>query len=133
MANSVVSRTRGRVGVAGFISDAGLRVVAQTTAFTAAASDHGAIYSLSAAPTLVATLPPTQKGLTFTFKVDVLTTAGAGHTVTPNASDKFLSNGKTDGQTLLCSSASDVLGDLITIVGDGVDGWHVTGKIGVWG
>lgn len=69
-------------------------------------------------------LPPTKLGFKYTLYIAV---AGA-HKMTPNAADKFLQGAKADGQPLTGAA----VGDSITVVGDGKDGWLVTAMKGTW-
>jgi hypothetical protein len=109
------------------------------TAITLDGSDDGVtVVANNAAATVTVTLPKASvvgPGYTARILAGVLPGAGAGLTVTPNAADKFQGNGfgaKTAGQTLINSAASDVVGDMVEVVSDGVLTWFVTNKIGTW-
>lgn len=96
-------------------------------------SDHGKTFEADSTTSVVLTLPATRKGVTYTFVVGQLTTSG-GHALSPNAADKFMGNGFTaaDDKDAICSAATDRVGDSITVVGDGVDGWYITAVTGTW-
>lgn len=108
-------------------------------AITLDGTDDGVtVVSNNAAATVVVTLPKAATvGAGFRARVlaGVLPGAGAGLTLTPNAVDKFQGNGfgaKTAGQTLINSAASDVVGDYLDVVTDGVLTWFVINKVGTW-
>lgn len=88
---------------------------------------------IAAAVDLVITLPPTQKGLEFHFIVDTVS-ATTGLSISPAAADKFMGHNLTeaDDKDLINTAATDALGDSVSIVGDGVDGWHITRIVGTW-
>jgi hypothetical protein len=67
-------------------------------------------------------LPPTKLGYKFTLIVAV---AGP-HKMTPVAVDKFI--GRADGVALNLPA----VGDSVTVVGDGKDGWLIVAKAGTW-
>jgi hypothetical protein len=116
------------------------RVINLTASATLTAADHGALIIADSTTSVVAQLPATQKGLRYTLLVKQLTGAG-GHAFSPNASDKIMgvttqagsaTFAKADDADLVCSAATDVVGNFVTLVGDGVDGWWVTGISGTW-
>ena len=100
---------------------------------TLAVSDHGGVFEADSTTSVVLTLPSTQKGLTFTLVVGQLTSSG-GHAFSPAAADKIMGNGftATDDKDAICTAATDRVGDSITLVGDGVDGWYITSVVGTW-
>lgn len=111
------------------------RVIDATAATaTLSVADNGATVVGSNAASTTITLPATQKGLTYTLVVGALPTSGAGHAFSPAAADKIMGNGFTalDDKDAICSAASDRIGDAITLVGDGVDGWYITSVTGTW-
>lgn len=77
------------------------------------------------------TLPATKLGTEFTF-----VNGGASNTVlitvSPNASDNIAFLTATDDKDLLNTKASAEMGDNVTIVGDGDDGWKVKSIYGTW-
>lgn len=111
-----------------------LPVEVKTAAYTVTAADSGKVLIADAAASVIFTLPATVAGLVFTFVVKQLPGSGAGVAVSPAAADKIIGNGFTpaDDKDAVCVVASDRLGDMITLVGDGVDGWYITSVIGTW-
>lgn len=110
------------------------RVIAATgTTASLSVADNGATVIVSNAASCIVSLPATQKGLTYTLVVGSLPT-GLGHALSPVAADKIIGNGFTpaDDKDALCAAAGDRLGDSITVVGDGVDGWYITAINGTW-
>lgn len=109
------------------------RVKILTASYTATEADNGTIFVADSATSVVVSLPATRAGLTFTLVVGTLTTSG-GHAIDPVAADQVIGNGFTpsDGAAVTCTAASDRLGDAITVVADGVDGWFVTSVTGTW-
>lgn len=111
------------------------KVVQVTTAtYTLTAADDGAVLIASNLTSSIITLPSTAAGLRFTLVVGVLPTSGVGHSFSPAALDKISGNGFTpaDNKDAVCVVASDRLGDTLTVIGDGVDGWIITGVNGTW-
>lgn len=108
-------------------------VNATGTTASLSVADHGATVVCTNAASCIVSLPATQKGLTYTLVVGSLPT-GSGHALSPVAADKIIGNGFTaaDDKDALCPVATDRLGDTITVVGDGVDGWYITSVIGTW-
>lgn len=105
-----------------------LTVAVKTANYTVTAAESGTVYIANAAD-LVFTLPSTAAGLVYTF-VNAAVSAGTGLSVSPAAADNI--NEGTDNKDLINSGASDVLGDSVTIVGDGNTGWFTIAKIGTW-
>lgn len=94
--------------------------------------ESGATFEAGAVD-LVYTLPATQRGLVYTFIVKTISTV-TGLSISPNAVDKIMGNGFTsvDDKDVINTAATDRVGDLIQLVGDGVDGWYVRDIIGTW-
>lgn len=105
-----------------------------TAEATLDASESGLIVFLGAAD-LTVNLPATEAGVTFTF---VMPTAGlsaaAGAVINPVSDDLITGGGLTGvvDKDLLLTGGNDALGDTVTIVGDGVDGWFITSIVGTW-
>jgi len=114
----------------------GLRqsVVVVTADTTLTEADSGKIIIVNAAASKTLTLPATAAGLTFTLQHQVATSTGAGHALSPAAADLIRGNGFTpaDNKDAICSQATSRIGDSMTIVGDGADGWYVTSVTGTW-
>ena len=107
-------------------------IVTTATSLTLTKADHGAVVGVSTSNSCTVTLPAAStKGLTYTLSVGVLTGSG-GHNFTPQSSDTILFTGKSAGQALTCSAATDVLGDNVTLVADGTTSWYIASKTGTW-
>lgn len=109
-------------------------VVTKTANYTLTAEDSGKLFLVNGSDTVVFTLPATAIGLEYTIQVMQLPGSGAGTSFSPNANDKIIGNGFTaaDDKDAINTAATDRLGDLMTVVGDGVDGWYITNVIGTW-
>lgn len=109
--------------------------VAKTASFTAVKEDDGAVFIADSATSVAVTLPlaSTCPGARFTVVVGQLTSSG-GHGFTPNAADTIRGNGlsKTAGQSVVCSAASDRVGDVLEIVSDGSTSWYIVAVTGTW-
>lgn len=103
-------------------------VVVKTANYTVLASESGTVFIADAAD-IVFTLPATVAGLIYTF-VCAAVSAATGLSISPQAADNI--NEGTDNKDLINSGATDVLGDSVTIVGDGDKGWFTVTKIGTW-
>lgn len=114
----------------------GLRkpVVVVTADTTLTEADSGKVIIINSATSRTLTLPATMAGLTFTLSHQVATTSGAGHAFSPAAADLIRGNGFTpaDNKDAVCTQATSRIGDAMTIVGDGVDGWYITSLTGTW-
>lgn len=113
------------------------RAQSKAANYTVTAADSDSTFIATAAD-VVFTLPSTSAGLRYTFVTGALST-GTGTSISPAAADKIM--GSVDGPTaitsaddkdLINSGASDVLGDSVTLIGDGLDGWFIVGCTGVW-
>jgi predicted lactoylglutathione lyase len=114
---------------AGVVSSEKIRTV--TASMTVTAEDTGSVIVADSTTSIVVTLPATTAGLKYTLVVKQATAAG-GHAFSPVAVDKFIYAAKADDADLVCTAATDVVGDSVTIVGDGLDGWVVVSKTGTW-
>lgn len=104
------------------------RVIAVTADTTLTPADSGALVIIDTTTATTVTLPATEKGLTYSIHLAQLAASGA-HAIDVNAADKFLYDGKADGATLVFTNSADAIGDGITVVGDGDDGWYVTAVV----
>jgi hypothetical protein len=106
--------------------------VSKAANYTVVAADTGKVIE-AAAVDLVFTLPATVAGLQFTFVVKTIS-ATTGLSISPAAADKIMGNGFTaaDDKDAINTAATDRVGDSLTLVGDGVDGWYVVGVTGTW-
>ena len=82
---------------------------------------------------VVITLPSTVVGYTYTF-VNYGEDGTVGFNISPAAADKVFGAGITsaDNKDYINTKITAQKGDLVTIVGDGVDGWLVTRQVGTW-
>lgn len=102
---------------------------------TLTAADSGKVFTNSAAD-VVYTLPAADastKGCFYKF-VTLTVSGGTGVSISPAAADKIQGTGLTaaDNKDLINSGATDAVGDAVTLVCDGVDGYIVTEIIGTW-
>jgi hypothetical protein len=107
------------------------KVRTETASVTLTKEDAGTVIIADSTTSVVVTLPATEAGLEFTLCVKQLTTSG-GHAFSPVAVDKIIFGSKADDADFVCSAASDAVGDMCTLTGDGVDGWVITSKVGTW-
>lgn len=92
-------------------------------------------YFIATAADVVFTLPATAAGLTYRFSLaNAGLSGGTGLSVSPAAADQIAGNGFTlaDNKDAINTGATDRAGDFLEIVGDGADGWYITGVIGIW-
>lgn len=107
-------------------------------------TDNGVVQNVIA-DAITITLPATTAGAVFTIRnggVPASSSVGAGTgadgsvlvTVSPNASDKIqgLTFTAADDKDALNTKATARVGDYITLVGDGTDGWNVQSARGIW-
>lgn len=103
-------------------------------ALTLTPKDSGTIVITTRTTSTVVTLPPTQNGLIFGLINAGLTSSG-GHALSPAAADKIQGKGlsKADDADLVNSAATDAIGDMVVLIGDGTDGWWLMPGIqGTW-
>lgn len=102
---------------------------------TVTEADSGKVFVTSAVD-IVFTLPaaaPSSKGVFFTF-ICGSASGGTGMQVAPVAADKIQGKGITaaDNKAYINSGATDAVGDLVTVVCDGVDGYWVVDERGTF-
>ncbi len=126
-----------------FPSDKRRQSVNVTSNKTLTLADQGIVQNVQA-DGITITLPSTSAGATFVIRnggVPVSngpTGTGANGSllaaVSPAAADKIQGNGLTaaDNKDLLNTKATSQVGDEVTLVGDGVDGWNIQEIIGTW-
>lgn len=98
------------------------------------AGDSGNLILIGAVD-LVITLPATAAGARFTFLLQAAgLSIGTGLSISPAAADAIHDNGLTsvDDKDLILAGASDREGDMVELVGDGIDGWYITAISGTW-
>ena len=104
------------------------RVILATAALTLTPADSGALVLFDSTTAFTITLPATQKGLTYSIHAKQLPGSGT-HALDVQDADKFMYDGKADGATLVWTAAADAIGDGITVVGDGDEGWYVVSVV----
>lgn len=99
---------------------------------TMTANESGSVVVVTGTDKTV-TLPATELGLVFTI-VTGAASATTGLSVSPAAADQIIGNGFTpaDDKDAINTAATDVVGDHITLVGDGASGWYVINVGGTW-
>ncbi len=105
-------------------------VSVKTAAYTIKPSESGTTFVWNSATAFNFTLPPVRswnKGMYFDFVIRTAATSGAGHGVSPNASDKVFGATATavDDKDVYITTATDVIGDGFRAVSDGVDGYQL--------
>lgn len=103
-----------------------------TTSETVTVADSGRVYvQLDTNEAVTFQLPATQNGLMYTFFCGH---AGGEINISPNASDKITGKGiaGADNQDIKNTNASNAIGDCVTLMGDGVDGWIIVAMLGTW-
>lgn len=106
--------------------------IEKAASWTVDAADSGSVFLIKAVD-VKATLPSTVAGLAFTFIVHTISTT-TGFQVDPAAADAIHGGGQasTDNKDLINTAATDAEGDMVTVVGDGADGWWITSIVGTW-
>lgn len=104
-----------------------------TGAKTLDAGDSGVVQNVTASATI--TLPSTVVGRVYTIRNGAEGDSDGEVTVTvsPAAADKIIGNGFTaaDDKDAINTNGRGGI-DEITLIGDGVDGWHVASVAGTW-
>lgn len=115
---------------------AGLRrpILTKSANYTLTTADSWSVVVVTGADKIM-TLPATVAGLWYTFVLaSAGLSAGTGLQISPQAADKIMGNGFTsaDNKDAILSGSGDREGDMITLVGDGVDGWYIMDVVGTW-
>lgn len=112
------------------VEEGGVKIITANTTLTS--EDHGKTIICNAAD-LVVTLPATAAGLRFKI-LTAVASASTGTSVSPAAADQIIGNGFTaaDDKDAINTGASDVVGDLLEVTGDGSAGWYITDIVGTW-
>jgi hypothetical protein len=111
-----------------------VEVISTAVNRTLTQDESGAVVIVTAADKVI-TLPATQLGLVYTVMLGAGgLSASTGLSVSPAAADQIIGNGFTvaDDKDAINTGATDVVGDSITLVGDGSAGWYVTNVTGTW-
>lgn len=108
------------------------KFITKTAAYTVLIEETGAVFSGNL-DGITFTLPPTAKGLAYTF-VNPGADAAMLLNIDPNAVDLIVGNDLigTDGGILSNTKATAKRADTVTIVGDGDIGWYIVSSLGVW-
>jgi len=96
--------------------------------------ESGSVVVVTAADKVI-TLPATQLGLEYTVMLGAGgLSSGTGLSVSPAAADQIIGNGFTvaDNKDAINTGSTDVVGDSITLLGDGSVGWYVVNVTGTW-
>jgi hypothetical protein len=108
-------------------------LTAKTAAFTVTfPEDNGKIFEMELLTGMDVVLPAVSsanKGMRVTLVNALLPTSNV-YKVSPASGDRI--GYLADDAELQNTAATDVLGDLVTLESDGVDGWIVINKIGIW-
>jgi hypothetical protein len=111
----------------------GVKTVTASTTLTK--EDSHKLIVIDTTTAVVITLPKTRNDLKFTFFLAQLPGSG-GHAVSPQAADQIRFKGATfaDDKDMFFGSdaagAGDVVGDTVTLVGDGSVGWYAISVAG---
>ena len=110
-----------------------INLAAATQALAADQSGEKFVGAVDAVFTLPAASAATA-GVTYEFEVGALS-VGTGLSISPAVADHIRGNGltSTDNKDLICTGATDRVGDSVRIYCDGVDGWVIdAAPIGTW-
>ena len=94
--------------------------------------DDGKVFKLNRSAGITVTLPAVSSanaGMKVTF-INAGLPSSNNYRISPAAADNIKYG--TDDKDIINSEGSDALGDLVTLVSDGVDGWYVTEQVGTW-
>ncbi|WP_428743248.1 hypothetical protein [Tenacibaculum sp.] len=107
---------------------------------TLTVEDSGKTFNIGT-DALVITLPATALGLKYTFR-NIGADGNNIITISPNAADAVFGTVQNAAADSVASGAADKdiintkatanRGDFITLEADGVDGWYITGGVGIW-
>lgn len=102
----------------------GVKTVTADTTLTR--EDAGKIIVVDAATKVTCTLPATRRGYTYHFLFKTLST-GQGHAISPQAADTIFFKGAgtfADNKDMEQDETADAVGDHVTLVGDGNNGYY---------
>ena len=112
------------------VSKAYRTIATKTDNYTVTPEDHNTIFKI-ATDAKVFTLPATQAGLTYTF-INTGADAAVLLAISPAAADAIHYITSVDNKDLLNTKATAIEGDMVTLVGDGAEGWFVVAFKGTW-
>tara|TARA_R110000772_G_C13310310_1_gene440374 strand:- start:40986 stop:41411 length:426 start_codon:yes stop_codon:yes gene_type:complete len=123
-------------------AESGLRKVVETLVDnkTLLAEDSGKEFEIGTDAKVI-TLPATKKGLVYRVR-NIGADGNNTVTLSPVAADKIIgsiSNAAADSvsagandKDIINTKATANRGDWIELTGDGVDGWYISGGVGIW-
>lgn len=123
-------------GVANKRYIAGETAILKTANFSVGKHDSGKLFIFNdGTGSLVASLPESDAdtiGMEVSFGVGALAGGGAGHAVSPTATDQIVGNGFTaaNDKDAIFSAASDRVGDVLTLKADGNGKWWIKSVVG---
>lgn len=124
----------GTAGVSRVVTVANPTPAVKTAAYSVVLpEDNGKRIACQLLASFAVTLPAVSaanKGMQVTVINALLPTSGAGYSVAPAAADRI--GYRADNTACVNTAATDVLGDFLTVESDGVDGWQIVGKGGIW-
>lgn len=114
-------------------SKAGEQTTTRAANATLAITDVGVIQDVTE-DGVVLTLPSTVVGYTFIARNACVSDNAVGFSFSPAAADKIAGNGftATDDKDVTNTKATAKRGDMMVLVGDGVNGWFIQHVIGTW-
>ena len=92
--------------------------------------ESGTVFAI-ATDAKVFTLPATVKGVAYTF-VNTGADAAVLLSISPAVADAIYYITGVDNKDLLNTKITAIKGDMVSLVGDGADGWYVTAIKGTW-
>lgn len=111
---------------------AGLNAITAATYTVSLPADNGKRFSLTRLAGITVTLPAVSsanKGQRVTF-INALLPTSNNYNIAPASTDRI--GYLADNTALTNTAATDVLSDAITLESDGVDGWIIVDRIGIW-
>lgn len=109
-------------------------ILTKSADYTLTAADSGKTVVMSGVDKVL-TLPATTSGLHYKIVLAAAgLSSGTGLSISPNSADKIMGNGFTsaDDKDAILAGSGDREGDMIELVGDGVDGWYILNVVGTW-
>ncbi len=99
---------------------------------TMTVDESGSTILVTAADKVIS-LPATEAGLTYTI-VTIALSSGTGTSVDPVTADKIQGLGLTgaNNKDVINTGSTDEVGDSLTVLGDGGDGYIITNSTGAW-
>jgi hypothetical protein len=132
--NNVILVAKGTAGTTQQVIPSLAVIVTPLTAIYTVAlpADHGKVFTLSAAAGFVITLPlitAAMRGQTVTF-VNKTEATSNGYSLAPNAANSV--GFKANNTPMLNTFGTDAVGDMITLMADGLTTWIPIAAKGIW-